>query len=125
MKKINFITLSEKAIKSIKKITASKRYSVDAPLHYQGQTPIVAYLIVKGSILLLKKDKIYHTLTRGCLIGYRELFSNAPSVFTANILHNTEICFIDKSTLIEIKHSKSPALQELYSELTYAKLQKG
>jgi CRP-like cAMP-binding protein len=117
-KKIHFINLSSEAIKSLKKIASFKTYSTNAPLHYQGQTPIVAYLIIKGNILLLKNNKIYHKLTKGCLIGYQELFLNAPSMFTAKILGDTEICYIDKSTILEISNSKSRKMSLLYSELT-------
>ena len=118
MKKIHFMNLSDEAIKSLKKIAFFKTYSTNAPLHYQGQVPIVAYLIISGNILLLKKDKICHKLTKGSLVGYQELFLNAPSMFTAKVLSDTEICFIDKSTLLEIKNSKNKEMRLLFSELT-------
>jgi CRP-like cAMP-binding protein len=120
MKKIHFVNLSEKAIKCLKKIATFKRYSEDSPLHYQGQIPIVAYLIVKGNILLLKNSEIYHKLTKGYIIGYRELCLNAPSMFTAEVLGNTELCYIDKSTLLEIKNSKNTEIHLLYLELKNA-----
>lgn len=118
MKKINPINLSDKAIASLKKIASFKKYSINSPLHYQGQTPIVAYFIIKGNILLLKNNKIYHKLSKGCLFGYRELFLNIPSMFTAQVLRNTEICYLDKTTLIELKSSKNLEMRRLYSELT-------
>jgi CRP-like cAMP-binding protein len=117
MTKIHFMNLSEEAIKSLKKIAAIKKYTESTPLHYQGQTPIVAYLILKGNILLLKKREIYHKLSKGCMVGYRELCSNTPSKFTAEVLANTEICYIDKSTLLEISHSKNSEFCQLYKEL--------
>jgi CRP-like cAMP-binding protein len=112
------MNLSDEAIKSLKKIASFKTYSATAPLYYKGQTPIVAYLIIKGSILLIKNNKTYHKLTKGCLVGYQELFLDIPSMFTAEVLSNTEICHIDKSTLLEIKNSTNPKMGLLYSELT-------
>ena len=118
MKKMHFISLSSDAIKALKKIANRKTYTTDTPLHYQGQHPIVAYLVLKGNILLLKKNKIYHKLSKGALAGYQELFSNTPSLYTAQVTSDSEICYIDKSTLLEIKNSKSPELNRLYTELT-------
>jgi CRP-like cAMP-binding protein len=118
MNTTNHITLSEKAIISLKKIAFFKKYTTNAPLYYQGQTPIVACYIIKGSILLLNKKKTCHKLSKGCLIGFRELFYNIPSKFTAQILRNTEICYLDKSTLLEIKNSANTEIRRLYSELT-------
>jgi hypothetical protein len=99
MKTINPINLSDKAIESLRKIASVKKYSTNAPLYYQGQTPIVAYFILKGNILLMKKNKVCHKLNEGCLLGYKELFLNTVSKFTALALPNTEICYLDKSSL--------------------------
>ena len=119
MTKLNFLELSEAAIKSLKKIASFQTYSTDVPLHYQGQVPIVAYLISKGTILLIKNDKVCHKLTKGSVIGYRELQLNMPSPFTAQTQGSTEIYYIDKSTLLEIENSKKPEMHQLQLELTH------
>ena len=111
------IKLSEKTIQALRKMSAYNKYSINTPLYYQGQTPIVAYFILKGNILLLKKKKVYHKLSKGCLLGYRELFFNTVSSFTALALPNTEICYLDKSSLEEIKNSKKKEFIMLYNEL--------
>ena len=116
----HFMRLSEKAIKSLKQVATIKRYSKNTELHYQGQNPIVAYLILKGSILLLKNSETYHKLTKGFIVGYRELSLNTPSIFTAKVLSNTEICYIDRSTLLEIKNSSNDDIHNLYLELKNA-----
>ncbi len=113
------LCLSDESIKSLKKIAHFKTFSANTPLYYQGQTPIVAYFILRGHVLLLKGNKIYHEITKGCLIGYRELSLNIPSLFTAKALSETEIYYIDKSSLLEIKNSKSSGLRRLYTELTH------
>ena len=112
------INLSDKAVRALKKIAPYKKYTSHSPLHYQGQTPIVAYYIIKGSILLQKKNKTYHKMTTGSLIGYRELLLNIPSLFTAQAQKNTELCYIDKSTFYEIMNSSNAEMQRLYHELS-------
>lgn len=118
MKKMYFTNLSDEAIRALKTIAPFKIYSADAPLHYRGQTPVAAYLIMKGNVLLLKNNKTYHKLTKGSLIGYQELLFNIPSMFTAKALSNAEIYYIDRSTILEIKNSKNTKISRLYSELS-------
>lgn len=118
MKKMYFTNLSDEAIRALKTIAPFKTYSADAPLHYRGQTPVAAYLIMKGNVLLLKNNKTYHKLTKGSLIGYQELLFNIPSMFTAKALSNAEIYYIDRSTILEIKNSKNTKISRLYSELS-------
>ncbi|RPJ79045.1 MAG: cyclic nucleotide-binding domain-containing protein [Alphaproteobacteria bacterium] len=120
MTKTYFTNLSDDGLKALKKIAPFRKYSANALLHYQGQRPIVAYVVLKGKILLLKKSKVLQKLTKGYIVGYRELFLNLPSPFTAKTLINSEICFIDKSTLLEIQASQIEEIQQLYSELKNA-----
>lgn len=117
MKKNNQEVLSIKAADLFKSITSTRKYLTDTPLYYQGQIPIVAYYIIKGTILLMDKNKICHRKGKGSIIGYKELFSNISSNFTAKALHDTEVCYIDKSTIFEISKSTSIDLQHLYEEL--------
>lgn len=120
MKQIHFLNLSEKATDCFKKLATYKKYSSNTILHYQGQTPIVAYFILKGNILLQRKSELYHKLSKGYIIGYRELCLNVPSLFTAKVFNNAEICYIDKSTILEIKKSKDKEVHMLYLELKKA-----
>ena len=55
MKKVSCLILSEQAIATIKKIGHCQTYASDAPLYYHGQTPNVAYLIVKENVVLMNK----------------------------------------------------------------------
>lgn len=117
MMKINSINLSPKAIDSLKKVGTYKKFSTDTSLYYKGQVPIVACFIVRGNILLRNGNKDCHQLQQGCLFGHQELSQNLPSPYTAEILGNTEIYYLDKSTLLEIKSSKNAGMRQLYSEL--------
>lgn len=117
MRKIHFSKLSKRAINLLKTIASFRIYSKEAPLHYEGQTPIVAYLIIKGNILLQKRNDILHKLSKGSIVGYREFCLNTPSMFTATVLKESEICYIDKSTIKEIKNSKNSEIRMLSKEL--------
>lgn len=118
MKKKTHLNLSEAALKILKKIAYLKTYETETPLHYRGQTPIVAYFIVKGNILLTIGKKTSQKLSRGSLFGFYELHSMMPTNFSAVVQKNSEVGYIDKSMLLEIKNSKIPEMKELYLELT-------
>ncbi|MBP9682303.1 MAG: hypothetical protein KBD76_12930 [Bacteriovorax sp.] len=79
---------------------------METQLHYKGQTPIVAYFILKGNIFLEIGAKTCQKLSKGTLLGFYELHFTMPAMFTAVVQKHTEIGYIDKSTLLEIKNSK-------------------
>ncbi|MFA6236356.1 MAG: cyclic nucleotide-binding domain-containing protein [Bacteriovorax sp.] len=102
MKKLNFIALENKIIAEITKFSPLMKFPADAPLFYEGQIPIVAYLLIDGCIHLFKKKKQKKSLKAGSLIGYSEMMNNSPSELTAQIQADSTVCFLDKSTIIEI-----------------------
>lgn len=104
MSKINPIKLENDLISEIKKLSFQKRFTSTAPLFYEGQVPIVAYLILEGCVQLMKNKKIKKILKPGSLIGLPEMMGNAPSKLTAQVQADTTLCFLDKSTIKEIIH---------------------
>jgi CRP-like cAMP-binding protein len=106
MSKINPIKLENNLISEIKKFSTQKKFSSTAPLFYEGQIPIVAYLILEGCVQLMKNKKIKKILKPGSLIGLAEMMTNAPSKLTAQVQAETTLCFLDKSTIKEIIHNE-------------------
>lgn len=72
------------------------------PLFYEDQTPIVAYVVIKGYIQILKNGKIKKVLRQGHIIGLNELINDLTSSYAANALPHAKIGFLDKSKLAEI-----------------------
>lgn len=112
----NSIKLENAFISEITKLSPQKRFSTISPLFYEGQIPIVAYLLLDGSIQLLKNNKIKKVLKPGSLIGLNELMTNSPSKLAAYVQAESIVCFLDKSTIWEIIHEKNSALSSLFSE---------
>lgn len=96
------IKLENEFISEIKKFSQETKFSTSSTLYYEGQIPIVAYLLIEGSIHLLKNNKIKKILKPGTLIGLNELMTNSPSKLSAQVQAESVLCFLDKSTLIEI-----------------------
>lgn len=113
MEWIRQIKLSDELIEKIKSYSTVKTFSLKSPLFYEGQIPIVAYLILKGNIQLSKKKKVQHTLKSGTLLGSNEVINKIPCDFTAEALNNTTVCFIDRSTLLEMHEGTNQELSPL------------
>lgn len=111
------IKLDKEHIEKIKAVSQSRSFPTSSPLFYEGQTPVVAFLVLEGTVNLTKNRKIKSSLRSGALIGLRELMSNSPSGVSAEALPHTSVCFIDKSTIIEIIKSNESDLSLLFQNI--------
>jgi len=112
------LKIPETLIKTILDIARPLKYSSSTNLFYSGQTPIVAYLLLNGLIHFTKNGKVVGTFTRGSVIGLKELMTNSPISVDAQILPGTEVCFIDRSTILGIlKESGQTPLKEFVQNL--------
>jgi CRP-like cAMP-binding protein len=102
MKSIKFIELNADLLEKIHQFFPSKKYKTQSHLFYEGQVPISGYLILDGSIKISKKKKLKKILSAGSVIGVDELIQKKPVDVSAEVYPNTELCFIDKTTLLEI-----------------------
>ena len=96
------IELSSSLIDKITTYFPSKKFKAQSYLFYEGQIPISGYLILKGSIQVSYKKKFKKMLSSGYLLGISELLDKKPIQLSAEAFPNTEVCFIDRTTLMEI-----------------------
>ena len=113
MIKIDSIKLEEKVISEIKRISHKIKFSRNSHLFYQGQIPIVAYLLDKGVIQLIKNKKIKKILLPGSLIGLNSLMTNSPAKFEALVQAESILYYLDKSTIQEISNNEKSVLATL------------
>jgi CRP-like cAMP-binding protein len=116
MTTISSIKLENKIISEIVVLSAQKKFSINSTLFYEGQIPIVAYLLVEGCIQLFKNNKVKKTLKPGSLIGLNELLNHSPAKLGAIVQAESTICFLDKSTIFEIIQEANSPLATLLSE---------
>lgn len=98
----NALKIDPLKIDYLKSISQEKFYSIETALFYEGQIPLTAILLLDGQINLTKGKNVKLTLRSGMLLGVKELMNNAPSMTGAIALPNTLVCFLDKSTIMEI-----------------------
>ena len=120
--KDDFLNISEELIEKIKNISSPHLYSTQSDLFYEGQTPIVAYLLVEGYIQLTKNNKVKEVLASGTLLGLKELMNNEAVDVDAQILPNTRVHFLDRSTILEVLNTENEdsQLQEFISDVLSA-----
>lgn len=115
---INSIQLEKKVILEIKNISPKKTFPTSSALFYEGQTPIVAFLLIDGSVQLQKKKKTKKTLTPGSLFGLNELMTNSPSKLSAVVEADSTVCFLDKSTIREVIQEENSPLASFLRDKT-------
>lgn len=98
----NILKLDSTQIEYLKSISQENFYSTETALFYEGQIPVTAILLIEGQINITKGKKVKTTLRSAMLLGVKELMNNAPSTTSAIALANTLVCFLDKSTIMEI-----------------------
>ncbi len=100
--KQNVIEVSNEILEKIKRISENHIYTADSDLYYEGQTPVVAYLLIKGEVTLIKKRRKSIPIRPGSLFGLRELILLEKSTYGARIKSGSEVCFLDRSSIKEI-----------------------
>ena len=88
-------------------------YTVMADLFYEGQIPVVAYLIIEGHVHLLNGKKVIKTISGGHLVGAKELMTNTLAKASAKIMPQTKVCFLSKSDLLEIIEENNELSEQL------------
>lgn len=92
----------------------SNLYKAHQVIFYEGNQPFGLYCIKSGKVKVYKTDteghqQIVRLVGAGDLLGYRCLISNEIYSATAETLSDTEICFIDKQTFMDLieQHPKT------------------
>lgn len=102
----------------LKLFTEDQSYPFQADLYYEGQVPIVAYLLVKGEMLLTKKQNIVTSIPRGSFVGLKELIKGIPSEYGLRVLPGSLVSFLYKTTAFEILQSEpSTDIKDLLNQI--------
>lgn len=108
------IKLDDECIGKLKSMCPTNFFHNDTILYYSGQIPMVAFLIIEGSVTLSKNKKIKAKINAGELLGIKELINRTSSSFTAEASAHTSVCYIDRSTAQTIIRQGDPMLASLF-----------
>ncbi len=114
----NILILEKSVIDEITSHTNIHTYQLQLNLYYEGQIPIVGYLLLEGHIQLLRNKRVKSVLSKGTLFGVHELMTNTPIQHCAEVLPNSKICFLDKSTILEfVNEHRKEEIRDLFKKL--------
>jgi signal-transduction protein with cAMP-binding, CBS, and nucleotidyltransferase domain len=116
MGKIYSTNIGPKFIAEIETVSQHKKISITSPLFYEGQIPVAAILLINGHIQLLKNKKMKIKLSAGSLVGLNELMTNTPVKLEAIVEAESRLCFLDKSTILEIMKYGQKNLADFFKE---------
>lgn len=92
-----FSTLSDDELFQIEKITTERNYDKESIILEENLYNIGLFIVIKGSVQLIKENKLITTLCNGDCFGEIALFDQAP--------HSCTVKSSDESVLLEIKKS--------------------
>lgn len=101
--------LDKKSIDKLKSVCRVQQFTNPTPLFYQGHVPMVAYLVLEGSVNLIRNKKIKSSVKAGGVIGIQELLDHTTSTVTAETSTNTTVVYLDKSTVQEFMKQNNSA----------------
>lgn len=110
-----FSELSESELQLLEQCKTSNKYKKKQIVFYEGNPVVGVYCVRSGNIKLFKtssagKQQIVRIAQKGDVLGHSALFTEAPHAVTAEILDDSEICFLDRTrflTLLRINVSVS------------------
>ena len=86
--------------------------SVDQAFVYEGQTPIVGYLLLSAKAWLSKRKNqvnIHKPLT---LIGLREFLDHTSFPYTLNVEQGSQMGYLDRSTILSLLEEHNSLFSE-------------
>lgn len=111
------VKIDKRSIEKLKKVCPVKTIPESTQLLYQGHVPIVAYLVIDGAINLIKNKKKKSTILPGEVIGVKELLTDTPSSVTAETSAEAIVCYLDRSTLLDIIENDESKLSKYFLEI--------
>lgn len=109
--------LCQQDIERLTDLSRPYTYNHHSQLFYEGQTPIVAYLVLEGELLLTKNKRVRNKISPGQILGLNELVDHTPLPFAAEALPKTTVIFLDLSTIKEILNGGSLGLKEAFENI--------
>jgi len=107
------LSLPNTILKKFYKYAQKQIFSADSPIMYEDQTPVVAYILSKGKATI---EDHYHNekkVSKGNIIGLKELITHSKSSVSATIEKGSEVYILDRSCIKEILNKDTQLKEEI------------
>src|SRR3990167_7709770 len=100
-----FSDLSEKDLALLEQCKTANQYKRKQIIFYEGNPVVGLYCIRSGKVKLYKtssdgKQQILKIAQGGDILGHSSLFTNTPHMATAEVIEESDICFLDKTRFL-------------------------
>lgn len=118
-----FSDLPEKDFYFLDRCKTVNCYKKRQIIFYEGNPVLGLYCIRSGKIKLYKtsaegKQQILRIVKAGDMLGHSALFSNGPHSTTAEVIEDSDICFLDKNGFLSILRNNPSIAVKLLARLS-------
>ncbi len=118
-----FSSLSENKLKQLEPLQTTNAYKKKQIIFYEGNPSLGVYCISEGKVKLYKtteegKQRILKISTQGALIGYASLFSGQNEQYTAEVIEDARICFLEKNGFLGFLRKNSDLVMTILNRLS-------
>lgn len=108
-----FSDLSKDEQKFLTKAKTCNGYRKRSVIFYEGNPSMGLFCVNSGKVKIYKHGvngevQIVRLSKAGDLLGYRALLSNEPYSATAEVLEDATICFMDRTTVLQLLQRNAP-----------------
>ncbi len=109
-----FTDLTADELALVSRCKTINRYKKKQIIFYEGNAPYGMHCVKKGKIKLYRtspqgKEQVVRLVQEGEAMGYKSLVSSDKYSLTAEVLEDSEVCFLDKTAFYELL-DRSPKL---------------
>lgn len=118
-----FSNLSEKDLALLEQCKTANQYKRKQIIFYEGNPVVGLYCIQSGKVKLYKtsddgKQQILKIAQGGDILGHSSLFTDTPHIATAEVIEESDICFLDKTRFLSVLQANPSASLKLLGQLS-------
>jgi CRP-like cAMP-binding protein len=119
-----FSDLTEKDLMLLEQCKTTNHYIKKQIIFYEGNPVVGLYCIQSGRVKLYKtsgdgKQQILKIAQGGDVLGHSALFTETPHIATAEVIEESDICFLDKAKFISLLQANPSVSLKLLGQLSY------
>jgi CRP-like cAMP-binding protein len=118
-----FADLSEKSLVLLEQCKTTNHYKKKQIIFYEGNPVVGLYCIQSGKVKLYKtsgdgKQQILKIAQGGDILGHSALFTETPHLSTAEVIEESDICFLDKMKFLSVLQANPSVSLKLLGQLS-------
>jgi len=118
-----FSDLSEKDLALLEQCKTANQYKRKQIIFYEGNPVVGLYCIRSGKVKLYKtssdgKQQILKIAQGGDILGHSSLFTDTPHIASAEVMEESDICFLDKTRFLSVLQVNPSVSLKLLGQLS-------